>query len=193
MVAAVPQPPFSGSLSCDGVLGAAQLILGGLSLCRWRWGVECRVFPPGVACFPDYLVVVVTCFFHSSCCWLSSWDIELISFVVKNSIARTWPVVQWFRLCTPSAGGPASGPSQSTVSCMLHLRACTWQPRPPRPQPAPCSQNKPHCPPGLASLVAQTGKKLPTMWETWVRSLGWENLLEKGLAAYSSILAWRIP
>ena len=31
------------------------------------------------------------------------------------------------------------------------------------------------------------------MWETWVRSLGWEDPLEKGKATYSSILAWRIP
>ena len=44
-----------------------------------------------------------------------------------------------------------------------------------------------------ASLVAQTVKNLPAMWETWVRSLGWEDLLEEGMATYSSILAWRIP
>ena len=31
------------------------------------------------------------------------------------------------------------------------------------------------------------------MWETWVRSLGWEDPLEKGMAIHSSILAWRIP
>ena len=31
------------------------------------------------------------------------------------------------------------------------------------------------------------------MWETWVRSLGWEDSLEKGMATHSSILAWRIP
>ena len=31
------------------------------------------------------------------------------------------------------------------------------------------------------------------MWETWVRSLGWEDPLEKGKATHSSILAWRIP
>ena len=31
------------------------------------------------------------------------------------------------------------------------------------------------------------------MWETWVRSLGWEDPLEKGMATHSSILAWRIP
>ena len=44
-----------------------------------------------------------------------------------------------------------------------------------------------------ASLVAQRLKHLPAMWETWVRFLGWEDPLEKEMAAYSSILAWRIP
>ena len=43
-----------------------------------------------------------------------------------------------------------------------------------------------------ASLVAQMVKNLPATRETWVRSLGWENLLEKGTATHSSILAWRI-
>ena len=36
-------------------------------------------------------------------------------------------------------------------------------------------------------------KNLPAKQETWVRSLGWEDLLEKGMATHSSILAWRIP
>ena len=44
-----------------------------------------------------------------------------------------------------------------------------------------------------ASLVAQTVKNSPAMLETWVQSLGWENLLEDGMATHSSILAWRIP
>ena len=44
-----------------------------------------------------------------------------------------------------------------------------------------------------ASLVAQLVKNLPAMWKTGVRSLGWEDLLEKGKATHSSILAWRIP
>ena len=44
-----------------------------------------------------------------------------------------------------------------------------------------------------ASLVAQVVKSLPTMWETWVWPLDWEDPLEKGKATYSSILAWRIP
>ena len=36
-------------------------------------------------------------------------------------------------------------------------------------------------------------KNLPAMWETWVRSLAWEDPLEKGKATHSSLLAWRIP
>ena len=44
-----------------------------------------------------------------------------------------------------------------------------------------------------ASLVTQTAKILPEMWETWVRSLGWEDTLEEGTATHSKILAWRIP
>jgi len=44
-----------------------------------------------------------------------------------------------------------------------------------------------------ASLVAQTLKDLPAMWEIWVWSLVWEDPLEKGMATHSSILAWRIP
>ena len=43
------------------------------------------------------------------------------------------------------------------------------------------------------SLVAQSVKSLPAMWETWTRSLGWEDPLEKEMATHSSILAWRIP
>ena len=44
-----------------------------------------------------------------------------------------------------------------------------------------------------ASPVAQMVKNLPAMQETWVRSLGQEDLLEKGMATHPSILAWRIP
>ena len=44
-----------------------------------------------------------------------------------------------------------------------------------------------------ASLVAQLVKNPPAMWETWVRSLGWEDSLEAGMAAHASILAWRVP
>ena len=44
-----------------------------------------------------------------------------------------------------------------------------------------------------ASLVAQMVKNLPAKFETQVRSLGWEDPLEKGMAAHPSILAWKIP
>ena len=44
-----------------------------------------------------------------------------------------------------------------------------------------------------ASLGAQTAENLPALRETWIRSLGWEDPLEKGMATCSSILAWRIP
>ena len=43
------------------------------------------------------------------------------------------------------------------------------------------------------SLVTQTVKRLSTMRETWVQSLGWEDLLEKALVPHSSTLAWKIP
>ena len=42
-------------------------------------------------------------------------------------------------------------------------------------------------------LVAQTVKRLSTMWETWVRSLGREDGLEKEMAIHSSTIAWEIP
>ena len=41
--------------------------------------------------------------------------------------------------------------------------------------------------------MAQLVKNPPAVWETWVRSLGWEDPLEKGKATHSNILAWRIP
>ena len=44
-----------------------------------------------------------------------------------------------------------------------------------------------------ASLMPQTVKNLAAMQETWVRSLGWKDPLEKEMATHSSILAWKIP
>ena len=44
-----------------------------------------------------------------------------------------------------------------------------------------------------SSLVVQLVKNPPVRRETWVRSLGWEDPLEKGKATHSGILAWRIP
>ena len=47
--------------------------------------------------------------------------------------------------------------------------------------------------PSRVFLVAQRVKHLPTMWETWVQSLGQEDPLEKEMATHSSTLAWKIP
>ena len=44
-----------------------------------------------------------------------------------------------------------------------------------------------------SKLGKETVKRLSEMQETWVRSLGWEDSLEKEMAAHSSILAWKIP
>ena len=44
----------------------------------------------------------------------------------------------------------------------------------------------------ISLKVAQMVKNLPALWETWVRSLGWEDLLEKRMVTHSSILVWRI-
>ena len=41
--------------------------------------------------------------------------------------------------------------------------------------------------------VAQLIKNPPAMWETWVRSLGWKDPLEREMATHSSSLAWKIP
>ena len=45
----------------------------------------------------------------------------------------------------------------------------------------------------MNSLVAQMVKRLPTMWETRVRSLAWEDPLEKEMTTHSSTLVWKIP
>ena len=44
-----------------------------------------------------------------------------------------------------------------------------------------------------ASLVVQTKKNAPEVWDTWVPSLGWNDPLEEDMATHSNILAWRIP
>ena len=45
----------------------------------------------------------------------------------------------------------------------------------------------------MTSLVAQTVKRLSTLWETWVQSVGGEDPLEKEMAIHSSTIVWKIP
>ena len=71
-----------------------------------------------------------------------------------------------------SAGDPGSipGSGRAAGEGIGHRLQCSWAP-----------------------LVAQLATNLPAMQETWVRSLGWEDRLEKGKAPHCSILAWRTP
>ena len=91
--------------------------------------------------------------------------------------AQTSPVAHWLRLCVPNAGGMGSVPGWGRSACYAAKKQNGKY------------LNFPH----LGSLVTQTVKNLPLMRETRVRSLGWEDPLEKGMATHSSILAWRIP
>ena len=56
------------------------------------------------------------------------------------------------------------------MSEMMHIKSLVW-----------------------VSLIVQLEKNLPAMWEAWVRSLSWEDPLEKEMATHSSILAWKTP
>ena len=89
-----------------------------------------------------------------------------------------------------------------------HLKQCVGFPDSSVGKESACNTGDPSSVPGLgtstgegtgyplqyswASLVAQLVKNPPAMQETWVRSLGWEDPLEKGKATHSSVLAWRI-
>ena len=114
-----------------------------------------------------------------------NWDIDCIlpgSSVHGISQARKleWVVILFSR--------ESSRPTDGTwVSCIAGRFFTIWTTR------------EAHCDLQIytidtkASLVAQLVKNPLAMWETWVRSLGLEDPLEKGTATQSSILAWRIP
>ena len=90
----------------------------------------------------------------------------------KNSLPETFPGSSVGKESTCNAGDPGSIPGlgRSPGEGIGYPFQYSW-----------------------ASLVVQLVKNPPAVWETWVRFLGWENPLEKGKAAHSSILAWRIP
>ena len=89
-----------------------------------------------------------------------------------------WPVFEWMALPCPHIF-MENQKAEMKHSCEPWRARLGWQGR--------ClGASKP-------SLVAQMVECLPAMQETWVRSLGWEDPLEKEKATHSSILAWRIP
>ena len=85
-------------------------------------------------------------------------------------------------------------PPGSFVHGTLQARILEWE-----PFPSPGYLPNPGIEPGFSallletSLVTQMVKRLPTMRETWVQSLGREDLLDKAMATHSSTLAWKIP
>ena len=68
-----------------------------------------------------------------------------------------------------------------------------WEPQIKEDEKATSQDRSSENRPALISLVVQTVKNLPAMWETRVQSLGQGDPLEKGMATHSSVLVWRIP
>ena len=98
-----------------------------------------------------------------------SWGWELFFL----SILKTFSIILWVKYCH----WEVCCPSNYYLSTKNHILYFVFD----------------FCIHQGASLVAQGLKRLPTMWVTWVWSLGWEDPLGKEMATHSSILAWRIP
>ena len=91
-------------------------------------------------------------------------------------------ILEWVAICFPR--GSSQPRHQIQVSCTAGRFFTVWS-----ETNTPLSINYTSI---RASLVAQMVKNLPAMWETWVWSMCWDDLLEKGMATHSRILAWRI-
>ena len=108
----------------------------------------------------------------------------------------------------PARRGPTQKEEDGQAPLELKIKAKLWKAGSSVGKESACNAGDPSTIPGSgrstgegigyllhysgASLVTQLVKRPHEMWETWVQSLGWEDLLEKGKAAHSSILAWRI-
>ena len=118
--------------------------------------------------------------------WPSSQEERNYIFVNHHS-----PITNHCQANTPT---PFSQFRDLVVSNSLLLHGLQHTKLPcPSPTPRACSRMGIGYPLqySWASLVAQPVKNLPAMWETWVRSLGWEDPLEKEMATHSTTLAWK--
>ena len=104
--------------------------------------------------------------------WLSDFTFTFHFHALEKEMATHSSVLTW-RI--PGTGKPGGLPSMGS-----HRVGHDWS-------------NLAAAAAAWAFLLAQTVKNPPAMRETWVPSLGWEELLEKGTSTHSSILAWRIP
>ena len=102
-------------------------------------------------------------------------------------------ILEW--VAYPFSRGSSRPRNQTRVSCIAG-GFFTLEP-PGKKPPWLCERTEHSGDPGWGchrvSLVAQWVKSRPAMWESRVRSLGWEDPLEKEMATHSNILAWRIP
>ena len=116
---------------------------------------------------------LASCFLKTnSCPTQTGWDHWPFSWACVNG--------QWMTFWCQGAKNPAL---RSCESCHI-LKCFLWS------LILRCNLHRTSTSP---FLMAQMVKNLPAMQETWIRSLGWEDPLEKGTAIHSSILAWRIP
>ena len=108
---------------------------------------------------------------------------NITDYLIKKLKVSNWPLyITWWLLGFP---GSSAG-KESTCNAGDSISSPGWERSPGEGIGYPLQYS-------WASLVAQIVKNPFAMWETWVRSLGWEDPLEKGLSTHSSILAWRIP
>ena len=151
-------------------------------LCTVLWCLLQIILSPGVSnClfFPPtwvsmYLITNSTTNSLSKC-------VNLLIMCLINKICVQDPLYSFFlEVIATGVFWPATG--YPLVTSSWHTLSST------SPQGSPFL-----CPALGSSLVFRTVKRLPTMQETWVQSLGREDLLEKEMAIHSRILAWKIP
>ena len=146
---------------------------------------------------------------------------KLLISTYISSWTSTWPVGAICSFGWSSKGGGRlweaipNPPAADQMSALLmrlsrdRNKLCPSVPHSSVAQESACNAGDPGSIPGLgkspeeaigyplqyswASLVAQLVMNPPVMWETWVRSLGWEDPLKEGKTTQSHILAWRIP
>ena len=157
-----------------------------------------------VICSPIIYSAQLISLIFSSCYSLMSFFYSLFSISLPSN---HYQCISWVRresFHSKSLKKSKSQPKPNHQVLAPHLVELLWMMKVPETMLSACipSQNKE----GLrnmelelassssgASLMAQVVKNLSAMWETWVWSLGQEDLLEKEMATHSSMLSWRIP
>ena len=170
------------------VLGTSHELCDSILIILWELGVICLSSLGGFGCwaapflgieipmplqFPTLIIKMILHVMAAHSVYMEERKAE------KNGGIRTFLVAKWIRICLPMQRGLPWWPVQEMCGPSL-----VWKIPHALEQLSLCT---------TTSLVAQTVKHLPTVRETWVRSLGQEDPLEKEMATHSSTLAWKIP